>query len=201
MVLFVHGIYSNGTTWYDMLNRFEIIGDNNLQSHHIYAGFNSNNMINLYGNLIQSKYYTLTMYELSDRNDGSFDFLSFEKQGKLIKAAVDYLLRFNNAEKVILVGHSMGGLAIYSYLKNEDGVSNTLQIFTIGTPYKGSSMADLFVNLNSTYPDFFIMFDENIEYITDDNANINLRTNSLALQRLAFNNVIFQDVLTFPCSY
>lgn len=66
------------------------------------------------------------------------------KQGWAINDAVAKVLDQTGAEKVILVGHSMGGLACREYLQNpgnwqSDGEHHVAKLLTIGTPNGGSN--------------------------------------------------------------
>ncbi len=67
------------------------------------------------------------------------------KQGFAVGLAVKKVLNATKAKKVILVGHSMGGLAIREYLQNSenwlmgDGESQVAKLVTIGTPNFGSN--------------------------------------------------------------
>ncbi|MFA6978909.1 MAG: T9SS type A sorting domain-containing protein [Ignavibacteriaceae bacterium] len=74
------------------------------------------------------------------------------KQGKALSQIIDLVLHLENATKVILVGHSMGGLAIREYLqRKENGMMKwwvdpndpvkghrVAKVVTIGTPHGGS---------------------------------------------------------------
>jgi pimeloyl-ACP methyl ester carboxylesterase len=80
------------------------------------------------------------------------------KQGFALKLAIQSVLNATQAEKVILVGHSMGGLAIREYLqRTQDGTLSTphrwwvdpnddqhghkiASVVTIGTPHLGSNL-------------------------------------------------------------
>lgn len=75
------------------------------------------------------------------------------KQGYALGQMIEEVLTFTGAEKVILVGHSMGGLAIREYLqRTEDGSHRwwvdpgdaeyghkVAKVVTIGTPHLGSN--------------------------------------------------------------
>lgn len=70
------------------------------------------------------------------------------KQGKAIKDAVAHVLEVTGSDKVILVGHSMGGLAAREYIQNPvnwqlDGKHHVAKVFTIGTPHGGSNITAL----------------------------------------------------------
>jgi len=77
------------------------------------------------------------------------------KQGFAIGIMIQEVLEFTGAEKVILIGHSMGGLAIREYLQRTDQKGNhqwwvhpensqghhVAKVITIGTPHLGSNAA------------------------------------------------------------
>ncbi|MFO7790579.1 MAG: T9SS type A sorting domain-containing protein [Bacteroidales bacterium] len=75
------------------------------------------------------------------------------KQGHALKQMISEVLDYTGAEKVILVGHSMGGLAIREYLQRTDGQGTHVnwqqpfeadghkvaRVVTFGTPHLGSN--------------------------------------------------------------
>jgi len=75
------------------------------------------------------------------------------KQGYALRQVIKEVLEFTKKEKVILVGHSMGGLAIREYLQRTDDNGNkrwwlhpdqedghkVLKVITLGTPHLGSN--------------------------------------------------------------
>lgn len=74
------------------------------------------------------------------------------KQGWAVADAVDKVLVETGAEKVILVGHSMGGLAIRQYLQNEDnwpidGQHHVAKVLTLATPNGGSNVSTAFLSV------------------------------------------------------
>ena len=96
------------------------------------------------------------------------------KQGYALGKMIEEVLNFTGAEKVILVGHSMGGLAIREYLqRTEDGSQNSEHVWwvnpeqseghhvekvvTIGTPHLGSnsSLWDFIIPGRSGIPDLY----------------------------------------------
>lgn len=69
------------------------------------------------------------------------------KQGYAIRDAIKRVLELTGRNKVILMGHSMGGLAIRQYLQNpniwqSDGHHHVAKIATVGTPHGGSNATD-----------------------------------------------------------
>ena len=64
--------------------------------------------------------------------------LSFEAQGKELKNVIDTIAKATNDNNFVLVGHSMGGIAIRSYLQYfYVGNNNINEIIEIATPNKG----------------------------------------------------------------
>lgn len=66
------------------------------------------------------------------------------KQGKALGLAIKYVLQKTGRDKVILMGHSMGGLASREYLQNStnwqpDGKHHVAKLATTGTPHGGSN--------------------------------------------------------------
>ena len=84
------------------------------------------------------------------------------KQGLAVKDAIKYVLKKTGRDKVILVGHSMGGLASREYLQNSslwqpDNKHHVAKLLTVGTPHGGSnaslSALALITSINGTTPD------------------------------------------------
>jgi len=66
------------------------------------------------------------------------------KQGLAVKWAIYYVLKITGRDKVILMGHSMGGLSAREYLQNSsiwqpDGKHHVAKLVTTGTPHGGSN--------------------------------------------------------------
>ncbi len=87
-----------------------------------------------------------------DLNESDSNESSVYKQGYALSKMIARVLEANDADKVILVGHSMGGLAIREYLQRiengqrkwwVDPVGDTghhvAKVVTIGTPHLGSN--------------------------------------------------------------
>lgn len=60
---------------------------------------------------------------------------------------IDDVLAATGAARLILVGHSMGGLVIRAYLRRH-GVDKVLRVVTLGTPYGGSELARIAFGAN-----------------------------------------------------
>ncbi|MFC2130958.1 RHS repeat-associated core domain-containing protein [Bacteroidota bacterium] len=82
------------------------------------------------------------------------------KQGYVLGKVIQEVLKLTEAEKVILVGHSMGGLAIREYLQrikngeyiwwvdiaDQDNGHKVAKVATIGTPHLGSNFGSILKN-------------------------------------------------------
>ena len=67
-------------------------------------------------------------------------FTSIDLYAPLIEKAVAGLCRQTGAEKVALIGHSMGGLAIRAWMRTY-GTSRVARVITLGTPHVGTQIA------------------------------------------------------------
>ncbi len=82
---------------------------------------------------------------------------SATKQGYALKYAIERVLAATGADRVSLLGHSMGGLAIREYAQNpihyqdNDKQHHIAKIATIGTPHGGSNQGSLNLNLGSLF--------------------------------------------------
>lgn len=79
------------------------------------------------------------------------------KQGKALGKAVNSILQATGKEKVILIGHSMGGLAVREYYQNSvhwsDNSSRVAKIVTVGTPHWGSDFEADGIILDNLFAD------------------------------------------------
>jgi triacylglycerol lipase len=67
-------------------------------------------------------------------------FTSIDDYAPQIQQAIQQLQQATGASKVVLVGHSMGGLVIRSWLR-QHGSADVAKIITLGTPHQGTMMA------------------------------------------------------------
>ena len=68
-------------------------------------------------------------------------FDSIEDMAGYLQYKINEVLKETGKEKVILVGHSMGGLLSRYYLQRLDGDKHVKKIITIGTPHYGTKLA------------------------------------------------------------
>ncbi|HYC42852.1 MAG TPA: alpha/beta fold hydrolase [Noviherbaspirillum sp.] len=71
-----------------------------------------------------------------------------DEYSPLIHRAIEVLCRETGAERVVIVAHSMGGLASRAYLRDY-GSSRVAKLITLGTPHHGTSLAHFGVGLNT----------------------------------------------------
>jgi len=69
-------------------------------------------------------------------------FASIDSYGELIAQRIEEVLAATGAAQVILVGHSMGGLASRAYLRAH-GNARVAKLITLGSPHHGSRLAML----------------------------------------------------------
>ncbi|HVL76232.1 MAG TPA: alpha/beta fold hydrolase [Noviherbaspirillum sp.] len=65
-----------------------------------------------------------------------------------IHAAVEELCRDSGQERIVIVAHSMGGLAVRAYLRAH-GSTRVAKVITLGTPHRGTALARLGAGINS----------------------------------------------------
>lgn len=164
-IIFIHGLNSDSTTWYDMYNfmtsslglsyggRLDFClndnGSNTDNNKLIYPASNAD--IHRYYNesLVSADFYVIN-FDVSwigvPFTSSSNDVLSNEaaivKQGIALKLAIAEVLQITGRNKVVLFGHSMGGLAAREYLQNQtnwqpDGNHHVAKLITTGTPHGG----------------------------------------------------------------
>lgn len=167
-IIFIHGLNSDSSVWDDMLtfmtNTLDLTyggrldyclnanGSNSDTNKLVYSVNGDNSDIRRFNN------FTLQSADLYSINfdvsiDGtpfttfSNDYKSNEsaivKQGIALKLAIQEILALTHKDKVILMGHSMGGLCAREYLQNldiwtEPNVNHHIaKLITTGTPHGG----------------------------------------------------------------
>lgn len=61
------------------------------------------------------------------------------QQGRELAEVIRRVKEFNRSDKVILVGHSMGGLAAREYMQSGYYGNDVASLVTVGTPHRGSA--------------------------------------------------------------
>lgn len=65
-----------------------------------------------------------------------------------VAAAIEDLCRASGAQRVVILAHSMGGLAARAYLR-QHGAARVARLITLGTPHHGTSLAHLGLGANA----------------------------------------------------
>lgn len=161
-ILFVHGWVGDNTAWGSfkdsVLNRqygwsdggvldYCLNYDNDVTTGGLFTDFH---------NYIDPMWVKIgDVYRINFDIDYTGDWLSYEgsknnnpsqsnqsaiiKQGYAIGQAINYILNLTGKDKVILVGHSMGGLACREYVQFWNSQDKVAKLVTIGTPNSGSN--------------------------------------------------------------
>ncbi len=184
-IIFIHGLNSNDKTWdafkNSLINDFNLTFGGRISTCLDYDGsvYTSNtNFYNTSGadialystvNSINIGDFYMVNFDINNSNqyypsDFSNNFSTkssnqsaIVKQGAALKYIIQMVLQKTGKNKVILMGHSMGGLASREYLQNitnwqNDGLPHVAKLATTGTPHGGSDAIGgqvLGVNYNS----------------------------------------------------
>ncbi len=168
-IIFIHGLISSSETWNTFTNYLDtkygftyggrldycLNFDRNDSTSNLLFGTvagKTEDIGTFATTLISGDYYCVNFnvgYNGSFNPSGSaYDVKSNQsaiaKQGMAIKWAIYEVLQKTGRDKVVLVGHSMGGLAAREYLQNSalwqaDGDHHVAKLVTTGTPHGGSN--------------------------------------------------------------
>lgn len=185
-IIFIHGLDSGAHVWgnegdtNDMTDVLTSYGlnfggrfdfnlnddNNNLTSNKIFYPNSGSDIAQYYTSVINADFYFLNFAVGSDgsynpSNLSSLNVLSNEaaiaKQGVALAKAIQQVINITGRDKVILFGHSMGGLCAREYLQNpqnwtEPNVNHHIaKLITTGTPHGGYTGANfIFTGINSS---------------------------------------------------
>ncbi len=149
-IIFVHGINSDHTTWQTTLNQLNpYLGSSQVLTFNLNASTST-----LYSDDVvwvtdpntvsNSCIYTINFNAQAGMGTQSAsNEASIVKQGYALKLAIEKVIAVTQKEKVVLVGHSMGGLASRDYLQRWATANNhhVAKLLTIGTPHLGANIA------------------------------------------------------------
>ncbi|MCB1146030.1 MAG: alpha/beta fold hydrolase [Leptospiraceae bacterium] len=127
-VLLIHGLFSRGDAWRE--TRLQWTTRYDLK----YGGDYSLKKPESERTITAGDFYTVTF---SDNHD-----LNFTDQALELKTVIAEIKKINEASKVVLIGHSMGGLAARAYVQEVDS-ADVFLLITIGTPHYGAPLAIL----------------------------------------------------------
>jgi triacylglycerol lipase len=73
---------------------------------------------------------------------------SIDSYVSMIKQSVDMLCDETGSDKIIIIAHSMGGLAVRAYMKVHSSM-HIAKVITLGTPHHGTALANFGKGINS----------------------------------------------------
>ncbi len=162
-IIFIHGYNGNNTTWDTLITfmqntygysyggkmDFCLNYDSSNTTAELFADFHD--FTEETGHTLDSLPCDMYTINFENNPDGSYpynpSFLSNQagafKQGYAVKKAIEHVLSITGKDKVMLVCHSMGGLAARVYLQEPnwnqaDNKKHVSKLCTIGTPHGGS---------------------------------------------------------------
>lgn len=166
-IIFIHGLNSSSETWNTTSNYFD-------SQYGLTFGGRFDFCLSADGNhnLANKNFYPtagadIAAFETTTIQNGDYYYVNFDvningsigtsvysnqsavtKQGVAVKKAIERVLALTGKDKVILVGHSMGGLASREYIQNSsnwqpDGMHHVAKFLTLGTPHGGSNASDI----------------------------------------------------------
>lgn len=165
-IIFIHGLNSSSETWNSSSNfidsqygftfggRFDYCLNANENDGNTNTNFypTANADIAAFdGTTIQNGDYYYVNFRVNSNGSIGDNQLSNQaaivKQGKAVQNAVERVLSLTGKDKVILVGHSMGGLASREYIQNSynwqiNNQHHVAKLLTLGTPHGGSNASD-----------------------------------------------------------
>ena len=154
-IIFVHGLKSTPSTWdvtkNTLITSFGLTygGEFNANLNYDGSQFTSNSLEDTYlsnpnsSTISGADFYMVNFNVTSILSNQS----AIVKQGYILKDIVMAVMQLSGKNKVVLMGHSMGGLASREYLQNTanwqiDGLPHVAKLATTGTPHGGSNMTD-----------------------------------------------------------
>ncbi|WP_445719427.1 alpha/beta fold hydrolase [Flavobacterium sp.] len=164
-IIFIHGLNSSSETWnaatdyYDTQYSFTYGGrfdfclnadnNNSTTNKNFYPTAGAD--IAAFESFVQNGDYFYVNFNVNPNGAVGTTVLSNQaaiaKQGAAVKVAVQRVMEVTGKDKVILVGHSMGGLASREYIQNaynwqSDNQHHVAKLLTLGTPNGGSNASD-----------------------------------------------------------
>jgi len=164
-IIFIHGLNSSSETWNVSTDYFDtqysftyggrfdfcLNADNNnaTTNKNFYPTAGAD--IAAFESMVQNGDYYYINFNVNPNGSVGTTVLSNQsaiaKQGAAVKVAVQRVMELTGKDKVILVGHSMGGLASREYIQNSynwqaDNQHHVAKLLTVGTPHGGSNASD-----------------------------------------------------------
>ena len=186
-LLFVHGINSSNETWDNTLTVFEpTFGSSVNLEFNLNSDLNSTHYmddvhwVTQVSSVTSSCIYTINFdtYTGSSSQSASNE-SAITKQGYAVKLAIDKILEVTGKEKVVIVAHSMGGLASRDYLQRWQlpSESKVAKLVTMGTPHLGANIAQ------------YDLFGVYVDHLSEATRDLSESVNILNLNTLEYDDV------------
>ncbi len=137
-LVLVHGLRSTSETWNSFIENSGFVPAGNIE-----IGFDTTTNEPV---IIKQEFKDISFSEtgfliytvdLSD-GDGRWDDVGLQDQGMMLGSAIARIKAHSMNSKVVLAGHSMGGLSIRSYLRQSSNpAEDVMGYLTVGTPHLG----------------------------------------------------------------
>jgi len=189
-IILVHGFKSNSDEWKSFVDRLtntkymkvSLTLNQKKQIQSIdwrYLKENNNYEILTEEEKINYKNKRVFVIDFSNNNT-----LTFAEQGFELNGMINDIARITNIDDFILIGHSMGGLAIRSYVQTNDSIKNIKKIITLDTPHQGAGSANYWGAENNE------KLEPNSDSLTDLNNPI-IRENKVILSHYSGIEIFF----------
>ena len=165
-IIFIHGLNSSSETWNDATDYYDtqysftyggrfdfcLNADNNNATTNKNFFPTAGADIAAFESFVQNGDYYYVNFNVNPNGSVGTTVLSNQsavaKQGAAVKVAVQRVMAVTGKDKVILVDHSMGGLASREYIQNAynwqaDNQHHVAKFLTLGTPHGGSNASDI----------------------------------------------------------
>jgi pimeloyl-ACP methyl ester carboxylesterase len=163
-VIFIHGLCSSDATWANTINvwmadwglsnggrlDFCLNSDQNINTANFASDYTDFTAVHNESNMQAADCYFVNFDVDYLGNYGPDEYVvqsnqsAVFKQGRAVRDAIKHVMHVTGRDKVIIVGHSMGGLATREYLQHSsiwqaDNKHHIAKLYTLGTPHGGSN--------------------------------------------------------------
>ena len=186
VILLLHGINSDHGTWDTFIRHIKsrpefcyggnwyksIFGNFTLAQVDNSGNIGSHSILSMGPRECEASVIGNSLYGIYTMDFSSDNRLTFNQQGAEVKSVIEKMQDQLGERDIILMGHSMGGLAARAYIKNNP-TNPICGLITIGTPHGGSYMAytkDWLAQLDVTDLPFLDSIVSQLECALTDNA-------------------------------
>jgi hypothetical protein len=137
-ILLIHGLAGASSTWNTLILAMDDSQYQYVSNYKIIQEYNQKRIINNNRKLLQSNPKPLVFtLDFSDNQN-----LTFKEQGEEVALVIEQIRKDHNIGNILLIGHSMGGLAARAFINNSgyEGISG---LITVTSPHLGSYLGYL----------------------------------------------------------